>query len=353
MSRFSHRAEVLYSNRAKVLGLFADILDYPAPGLASKTAECVALIGAVQPQAAALLESFRGFAEENSLGRLQEVYSGFFDLNSICHPYVGYQLFGENYKRSTFLFGLKKSYRDEGFEASATEIPDRLSIVLRFAAQSKGEDVDALLGKGLLPALERMTTKPETEGHTHGPADIDGDTGVERAKLDDREDRKQRKEQAREARNQLNGQSLAGQSKVDDRNQLKGQGQDMLEGGFLLAMSEDYDPEDVEKRQHPYHQALDALRLLLHEGMTKKGADRSAEQERVLGWTRERFKLDEDETIMVSELPCSDPGCPPVETHVVFWTQAGRQHFKIFKPLAEVEADDLLDWQALEAHSVN
>ena len=128
----------MYSHRAKVLGLFADILDYPAPGLARKTAECAALIGAAQPQAATLLESFRGFAEENPLGKLQEVYSGFFDLNSICHPYVGYQLFGENYKRSVFLVGLKKSYRAEGFEADASEIPDRLSIVLRFAAQSKG-----------------------------------------------------------------------------------------------------------------------------------------------------------------------------------------------------------------------
>ncbi len=342
MSRFSHRADVLYSNRAKVLGLFADILDYPAPGLARKTAECAALIGAAQPQAATLLKSFRDFAEENSLGKLQEVYSGFFDLNSICHPYVGYQLFGENYKRSAFLVGLKQSYRAEGFEADADEIPDRLSTVLRFAAQSKGEDVDALLGKGLLPALERMTTKPETEAHQHGSADIDGDTGIERAKLDEREARKQINGQVREARKQLNG-----QSQDDDRKQLKGTSQgDMLEGGFLLAMSDDYDVEDVEKRTHPYHQALDALRLLLHDGMTKKDADRSAEQERVLAWTRERFKLDDEETIMVSQLPCSDPGCPPVETHVVFWTQAGRQHFKIYKPLAEVAADDLLDWRA-------
>lgn len=345
MSCFSHRAEVLYSNRPKVLGLFADILDYPAPGLADKTAECVALVGAAQPQAAILLKSFREFAEEHPLGKLQEVYSGFFDLNSICHPYVGYQLFGENYKRSVFLVELKKSYRAEGFEPSAEEIPDRLSTVLRFAAQSRSEDVEALLGKGLLPALERMTTKPETEGnHQHGSADIDGDTGVERAKLDDRDIRKQRRQEAREAIDRIKGEGKAG----DDRKQLKGagQGNDILEAGFLLAMSEDYDAAIAEQRQHPYHQALDALRLLLHEGMTKKDIDRDANQERVLGWTREQFKLDEDETIMVSQLPCSDPGCPPLETHVVFWTQAGRQHFKIYKPLAEVAADDLLDWQA-------
>ena len=159
MSVFSNRAQLLFSRRAQILGLFADILDYPAPGLARKAAECAALIGAAQPEAAALLESFRRFAEETSLGKLQEVYSGFFDLNSICHPYVGYQLFGENYKRSSFLVGLKKAYRAEGFEASASEIPDRLSIVLRFVAHSKaGEEIDELLNRGLLPALARMTT---------------------------------------------------------------------------------------------------------------------------------------------------------------------------------------------------
>ncbi|TMJ54822.1 MAG: nitrate reductase, partial [Alphaproteobacteria bacterium] len=229
MSLFSKRAEVLFARRAQVLGLFADILDYPAPGLANKAAECAVLIGAAQPEAAALLESFRRFAEETSLGKLQEFYSGFFDLNSICHPYVGYQLFGENYKRSSFLVGLKKAYRAEGFEADTSEIPDRLSIVLRYVAHSKGGDeIDELLNRGLLPALARMTTKPETDAHQHGPTDIDGHTGIERAKIDDREERRQ----------------------------LKGQSQgDILGAGFLLAFSEDYDKDAAEKRAHPYHQA--------------------------------------------------------------------------------------------------
>ena len=315
MSLFSNRAQVLFSRRAQILGLFADIVDYPAPGLAGKAAECAALIGAAQPEAAALLESFGRFAEEKSLGKLQEVYSGFFDLNSICHPYVGYQLFGENYKRSIFLIGLKKAYRAEGFEAGASELPDRLSIVLRFVAHSKGgEEIDELLNRGLLPALARMTTKPESDGHQHdGPVDIDGHTGIERAKIDDREERRQ----------------------------LKGQSQgDILGPGFLLAMSEDYDAS--EKRTHPYHQALEALRLLLDVGLTKKSPSISAEQERVRTWAREHFNLADDETIMVSELPCSDPGCPPVETNVVFWTRGGRHQFKVYKPLAEVVPDDLL-----------
>jgi nitrate reductase delta subunit len=73
---------------------------------------------------------------------------------------------------------------------------------------------------------------------------------------------------------------------------------------------------------------------------TKKVPDRSA-LERVREWTRARFKLTDDETVMVSELTCSVPGCPPTETHVVFWTDAGRHHFKTFKPLAETTEDDL------------
>ena len=58
-------------------------------------------------------------------------------------------------------------------------------------------------------------------------------------------------------------------------------------------------------------------------------------------WTRDRFRLAEDETIMVSEVSCTIPGCPPLETLVVFWTAQGRHHFKVFKPLANVVEDDL------------
>jgi nitrate reductase delta subunit len=75
-------------------------------------------------------------------------------------------------------------------------------------------------------------------------------------------------------------------------------------------------------------------------GFTKKGPDGAA-LERMRDWTRARFALGGDDTVMVSEIACAVPGCPPIETHVVFWTQAGRHHFKLFKPLAEVIEGDL------------
>jgi hypothetical protein len=63
--------------------------------------------------------------------------------------------------------------------------------------------------------------------------------------------------------------------------------------------------------------------------------------DRLRDWTRTRFALADDDTVMASEVTCAVPGCPPVESHVVFWTALGRHHFKVFKPIADVTVDDL------------
>ena len=56
----------------------------------------------------------------------------------------------------------------------------------------------------------------------------------------------------------------------------------------------------------------------------------------------ERFALAEEAAILVSEVSCALPGCPPRETVVAFWTENERRHqFKLFKPVAEVVMDDL------------
>jgi hypothetical protein len=66
-------------------------------------------------------------------------------------------------------------------------------------------------------------------------------------------------------------------------------------------------------------------------GLTRKRPDNGAAVDRLRHWTRTRFSLAESETIMAAEIACAVPGCPPIETHVVFWTGLGRHHFKIFR----------------------
>jgi hypothetical protein len=72
-----------------------------------------------------------------------------------------------------------------------------------------------------------------------------------------------------------------------------------------------------------------------------KRQDHGPALDRVRAWTRARFALADDETVMATQIACSVPGCPPIETHIVFWTALGRHHFKIFKPVAAVAEDDL------------
>jgi nitrate reductase delta subunit len=74
----------------------------------------------------------------------------------------------------------------------------------------------------------------------------------------------------------------------------------------------------------------------------KKDAGQLSALDQVRDWTRERFGLSEDAAILVSEVACVVPGCPPLETVVAFWTEEETRHqFKLFKPVAEVVLDDL------------
>lgn len=168
---------------SRTLTLLADLLDYPHADPVGAALECEHLAASVAPQAAPEVRAFREFIQQTPLDSLQEVYSGFFDLNPLCHPYIGYHLFGETYKRSVFLVRLKELYRSQGFAVASADLPDRLSVVLRFVAGWGGTAcADGLIEEGLLPAIERMSVRttashppaatpacgPELEGHSHG-----------------------------------------------------------------------------------------------------------------------------------------------------------------------------------------
>jgi nitrate reductase delta subunit len=76
-------------------------------------------------------------------------------------------------------------------------------------------------------------------------------------------------------------------------------------------------------------------------GFRRKPPDHAAAAEQVRAWTRERFALPDDAVVMVAEVTCAVPGCPPLETVIAFWIEGARHHFKVFKPVAEVGPDNL------------
>jgi nitrate reductase delta subunit len=139
-----------------LLGLFADLLEYPFTDRLEQAQEYVALLDEVCPPAAEKLERFQQWVKHERLGRVQEVYTSTFDLQGVCCPYIGHQLFGESYQRSWFMARLNEGYHDRDFDCGG-ELPDHLVMVLRFLSRgSEDEFSQVLIKEGLVPALEKM-----------------------------------------------------------------------------------------------------------------------------------------------------------------------------------------------------
>jgi hypothetical protein len=61
----------------------------------------------------------------------------------------------------------------------------------------------------------------------------------------------------------------------------------------------------------------------------------------IKAWAAETLGLTDDVAVMVTELRCTEPGCPPLETVVAILGESGpNRQYKIHKPIADVtEAD--------------
>jgi hypothetical protein len=69
---------------------------------------------------------------------------------------------------------------------------------------------------------------------------------------------------------------------------------------------------------------------------------RSAAIRALKAMARTLFEAGEDDAVVVNELQCTEPGCPPIET-VVALLRAGSEprQVKVHKPAVEVTEDDL------------
>ncbi len=137
--------------------LFAEILAYPTPSLHNQADDCVSLLTYLDTGAVSLLNEFQTFLNITTLERMEEIYTRTFDLQAICHPYVGYQLFGNGSQRGVFMAGLKEHYETCEF-SNGNELPDHLNTMLRFAPKCEKAEREELISECLVPAVRKMAS---------------------------------------------------------------------------------------------------------------------------------------------------------------------------------------------------
>lgn len=82
-------------------------------------------------------------------------------------------------------------------------------------------------------------------------------------------------------------------------------------------------------------------------GQERSSPERAARVRTLKEWTREALNLPEDAVILATELRCTEPGCPPLETVIaVMRVGDDRQQFKIHKPIDDVVYEDIEDGAA-------
>ncbi len=150
----------------RIWGLFAELLDYPKQSPLGMVRECRTLAGTMAPEVETRLAEFQAFAEEATLGRLQEEYTRAFDMDESHSLYVGYHLLGESYKRSALLLELMERYRGYDMDV-AGELADHLPVVLRFLALCRDKELtDEIVGEAVWPMLEMMAKKDRRSDDT-------------------------------------------------------------------------------------------------------------------------------------------------------------------------------------------
>jgi len=63
---------------------------------------------------------------------------------------------------------------------------------------------------------------------------------------------------------------------------------------------------------------------------------------RITSWVRELLVLDPDVAVLVTELHCTEPGCPPIETVIAVLAEGAPRQYKLHRAMADVTCDDIV-----------
>ena len=151
------------STTIKIIDDLAGLFMYPGKfDIHRAVLEILKTVPETLPECRSELLKFRALIDAMSGERLEEIYIGAFDVASETCPYIGYQVFGDNFKRGEFLVGLKTMFRKSGF-ADESDLPDHIAVLLKFIA-AIGEttpEVPELVSYAIHPAVEKIIRSME------------------------------------------------------------------------------------------------------------------------------------------------------------------------------------------------
>lgn len=138
---------------------FSTLLSYPTEAAWQTAANCSTHLAGMASLASAHMEHFAEALSRLSPSGLEEQFTRTFDLQPVCHPYVGYQLFGESQQRTLFLIRLQQLFREHGF-SGGPELPDHLATLLDFVASVSDRQCGLdIVRDGILPTLDKLSSE--------------------------------------------------------------------------------------------------------------------------------------------------------------------------------------------------
>ncbi|MBI5633160.1 MAG: hypothetical protein HZA15_06755 [Nitrospirae bacterium] len=154
---------------------FADLLEFPREDIRPKVDECIVAINDSHYPEDVVKElmSFRNDLDRLSIDTLQELYSYTFELVSDTTLDMGYYLHAgqDGFKRARNLVTIKAMYRDNGFpfeEIAKGELPDHLTVLLRFIGFIEGEDLRRDFMKSfVVVAMEKLNRNFQTQKNAY------------------------------------------------------------------------------------------------------------------------------------------------------------------------------------------
>ncbi|MBI2820088.1 MAG: molecular chaperone TorD family protein [Acidobacteria bacterium] len=139
----------------RLYDLLARLLSYPAADYPHALRLCQPLLREQHPEHSASFDRFATYVQAAPPEELEELFTRTFDLNPVCCLEVGWQLYGEDYNRGTFMVKMRQQLRAHGVPESI-ELPDHLANLLPLLGRMEPAEAGPLCASSILPALVKM-----------------------------------------------------------------------------------------------------------------------------------------------------------------------------------------------------